>query len=479
MSNIQTKLKTIVFTAVSAAILSACGGGGGGGSSALSTGSTPTNNTGNSAGNNGNPTNNNSNANTPKAPSTTLTNSADNLAELTDEAPIDPANVSQPLHTHFISSKGAQQSNPNVQIRKDATGKMFQTDNQDRNQNGLISSIDFNSNDEVKMDGVVLFNKTSDGSATQPTWTSYASVIAKVYSKGNTQTDVSEQTGKEKNTKFAYGKSTLDEHIVELYKKLEAEKENLKKEQNTESGQVDHDKIKEIEAKIKELDSLYQKNLQHRTGLATFNKIDSDKLAYFRTDKNGLVFDKQFDGVYVINFDDGTKIVLHDPSAAGWTYQTFAHYTDPKGHVYQGYQSLGDETVFTTLPAKGTATYKGISTAYVVTDKNNRQLTSNVMAIVDFGLKGVRFETSNSHFHTLENGKRISEADKNYDFKGTASWKDGNLFSGKVSTTDNKLSGNLNGKFYGPNAAEIGGTYGLKNKDATEHLIGGYGAKRQ
>ena len=68
---------------------------------------------------------------------------------------------------------------------------------------------------------------------------------------------------------------------------------------------------------------------------------------------------------------------------------------------------------------------------------------------------------------------------KNYDFKGTASWKDGNLFSGKVSTADDKLSGNLNGKFYGPNAAEIGGTYGLKNKDATEHLIGGYGAKRQ
>ena len=466
MSNIQTKLKTIVFTAISAAILSACGGGGGGGSSALSTGATPTNNTGNSAGNNG------SNTKTPKAPSTTLTNRADKLAELTDEAPIDPANVTQPLHTHFISSKGAQQSNPNVQIRRDAAGKMFQTDNQDRNQNGLISSIDFNSNDEVKMDGVVLLNKTTEGSATQPTWASPSSLIAKVYSKGNTQTDVSEQTGKEKNTEFAYGKSTLDERIVELYKKLKTEEENLKKEH-------DQDKIKEIKAKIEELDSLYKKSLQHRTNLATFNKNDSDNLAYFRTDKNGLVFDKQFDGVYVINFVDGTKIVLHDPSAAGWTYQTFAHYTDPKGHVYQGYQSLGDETDFTDLPAKGTATYKGISTAYVVTDNNNRQLTSNVMAIVDFGLKGVRFETSNSHFHTLENGKRVSKADKNYDFKGTASWKDGNLFSGKVSTADGKLSGNLNGKFYGPKAAEIGGTYGLKNKDATEHLIGGYGAKRQ
>lgn len=214
MSNIQTKLKTIVFTAVSAAILSACGGGGGG-SAALRTGSTPTNNTGN--------------GNTPKTPSTKLTNSANKLDELKDEAPIAPANVTQPLHTHFISSEGAQQSNPNVQIRRNAAGNLFQTDNQDNNQNGLISSLDFKSNDEVKIDGVKLFNKTSDGNATQPTWTSGASVIAKVSSKGNTQTDVSEQTGNEKNTKFAYGKSTLDERIVDLYKKSEAEKDEQKK----------------------------------------------------------------------------------------------------------------------------------------------------------------------------------------------------------------------------------------------------------
>ena len=398
MSNIQTKLKTIVFTAVSAAILSACGGGGGG-SAALRTGSTPTNNTGNSAGNNGK-----------KPPSTKLTNSADKLDELTDEAPIDPANVPQPLPTHFISSESAQQSNPNVQLRIDDAGKMFQTDNQDDNQNGLIGSIDFKKNDEVKIDGGMLFNKTSDGNASQPTWSSPSSLTTKVNSKGNTQ---------------------------------------------TEEGK-----------------------------LAEKNKTASEKLAYFRLDQNGLVFDTQFDGVYVISFDNDTQIVLHDPSAAGWTYQTFAHYTVPdktshKG--YQGYQSLGDETAFTTLPAQGTATYKGISTAYVVTGNNNpnRQLTSNVMAIVDFGLKGVRFETSNSHFHTLTNDKRVSTVAENYNFKGTASWTDGNLFSGKVITADGKLSGNLNGKFYGPNAAEIGGTYGLKNKDATEHLIGGYGAKRK
>ncbi|VTX69314.1 Transferrin binding protein-like solute binding protein [Neisseria subflava] len=393
MSNIQTKLKTIVFTAVSAAILSACGGGGGG-SAALRTGSTPTNNTGN--------------GNTPKTPSPKLTNRADKLDELIDEAPIEPANVPQPLHTHFISSEGAQQSNPNVQLRERDDKTLYQTDNQNDNQNGLISSIDFKKHDEVKIDGGMLFNKTPDGNASQPTWSSPSSLTTKVNSKGKTQTDTGE--------------------------------------------------------------------------LAEKNKKASENLAYFRLGQDGLVFDTQFDGVYVISFDDNTQIVLHDPSAAGWTYQTFAHYTVPdktphKG--YQGYQSLGDETAFATLPAKGTATYKGISTAYVVTNNDNRQLTSNVMAIVDFGLKGVRFETSNSHFHTLKNDKRVSEAAENYNFKGTASWKDGNIFLGKVSTADGKLSGNLSGKFYGPNAAEIGGTYGLKTEDATEHLIGGYGAKRK
>ena len=42
MSAINTKIKTIILTAISAAILSACGGGGGGDTAALSTGSTST-----------------------------------------------------------------------------------------------------------------------------------------------------------------------------------------------------------------------------------------------------------------------------------------------------------------------------------------------------------------------------------------------------------------------------------------------------
>ena len=53
MSAINTKIKTIILTAVSAAILSACGGGGGGDTAALSTGSTSTGGSGSPAKNGG------------------------------------------------------------------------------------------------------------------------------------------------------------------------------------------------------------------------------------------------------------------------------------------------------------------------------------------------------------------------------------------------------------------------------------------
>ena len=95
-------------------------------------------------------------------------------------------------------------------------------------------------------------------------------------------------------------------------------------------------------------------------------------------------------------------------------------------------------------------------------------------------MKGVRFETSNSQFHSLDdNGRRVTVKGTDYDMKGTAKWENGNLFLGSVEAAAAGLKGNLSGKFYGAKAAEIGGTYGLKNQDGSEHLIGGYGAKRQ
>ena len=89
----------------------------------------------------------------------------------------------------------------------------------------------------------------------------------------------------------------------------------------------------------------------------------------------------------------------------------------------------------------------------------------------NFGLKGVRFETTNSQFHSLDaNGRRVTVKGADYDMKGAAKWENGNLFLGKVEAAVAGLKGNLSGKFFGPSAAEIGGTYGLQNKDGSEQL---------
>lgn len=617
MSASNTKIKTIILTAISVAILSACGGGGGGGNAALSTGST---NTGGSSSPEKNGGTNNNNNTTPsdtnnsnsESPAETTNNKADKLEELTDEKPISPLNTDTPLSTSFISSTSAQQGNPNIQLRRNNdTNRLFYTDNQTNNQNGLVSSLDFKANDEVKLDAIVLYNKTEEGNATQVQFTTTDSIIAKAFSGGKTKSDVSGQTGQEPNHEFKVGQSTLDQKIVELYKKSENAKsalasaerklandtntfaEALKNKtqaerqaakaynsmletlgthsEETASFEKAKKELEEAKANFKaaiekttgesveelenankalntaqdELDkqiSTLTKNLnnedlakfkaaknnwenaeenlqtanqnvisakatrtsskdardatekakntaakayddarQVRQDLTELAENHANQLAYIAKDKNGTVFDKRFDGIYIIRFANGTQIVMHDPAAAGWTYQTFAHYIDPKSGVIHGYQSLGDETKFTALPVSGTATYNGLTTAYVV--KNNdqsRQLTADVKAIVDFGLKGVRFETTNSQFHSLDaNGHRVTVKGADYDMKGTAKWENGNLFLGKVEATAAGLKGNLSGKFFGPSAAEIGGTYGLKKEDGSEHMIGGYGAKRQ
>lgn len=432
MSAINTKIKTIILTAISAAILSACGGGGGsGGASTLSTGSTSTGGNGSPA-KNGGTGNNNANNDNSTTQTPTLSNKADKLEELKDEAPLPALNQDTPLHTHVISSESAQQGNPNVQLRMkrnndttEYTGGYYQTDSQENDQHGLISSLNFKQDgsvktDELKLDAVVIANQRNEGKATQAEWPSASSLIVKAFSE-----DATPPT-------FSNPNDPLNSNYRDL---------------------------------------VYS---------------DISKLAYFKKgnlaagDGKNVVFDKRFDGVYVIQFTDGTQIVMHDPAAAGWAYQTFAFYKDPKNDVAFGYQSLGDETKFADLPASGTATYNGLTTAYVVKDDQSRQLTANVKAIVDFGLKGVRFETANSQFHSLDdNGRRVTVKGADYDMKGTAKWENGNLFLGSVEAAAAGLKGNLSGKFYGAKAAEIGGTYGLKNQDGSEHLIGGYGAKRQ
>ena len=622
MSAINTKIKTFILTAISAAILSACGGGGGGGNAALSTGSTNTAGSGSPEKNGGKNNNNNippSNThNNNESPVETTNNKADKLEELTDEKPISPLNAGTPLSTSFISSASAQQSNPNVQLRRNNdTNKLFYTDNQTNNQNGLVSSLDFKANDEVKLDAIVLYNKTEEGNATQVQFTTTDSIIAKAFSGGKTKSDVSEQTGQEPNNEFKVGQSTLDKKIVGLYTKsenaksalasaerklandtnafaealknktqaerqaskaynsmlgtlyphstaiknaaakldqAEAEFEAIKKditgkdanklitaqenvkqaknalEQEIAASKMETAPFEKAKKELEEAKANFKAAIEKTTGdsveeLENANKalntaqdeldkqisaltknLNKEDLAKFKVAKNN--WENAEENLQSANQNvisaKATRTSSKDArDAAEKTKNTAAKAYDDARQVRQDLTELAEnhanqlayiakdkngtvfdkrfDGIYIIRFANGTATYNGLTTAYVVKNNNqSRQLTADVKAIVDFGLKGVRFETANSQFHSLDaNGRRVTKADEKYDMQGTAKWENGNLFLGKVEAASAGLKGNLSGKFFGPSAAEIGGTYGLKKEDGSEHMIGGYGAKRQ
>lgn len=407
-----------------------------------------------------------------------------NLGEaITDNKSLEPLNLPTPLHTSFISSAGAQQHNPHMQLRT-VNGKPALVDT----QIGLIRSLASNKNSAVVIDGVVLNNTTTGDNATEVSFATPHSAIGKVFSSGTSKEDISAQTGDEPNTVFSPVKTSLDKVIATNYIKLKAAKEALEKAEkalakaqkaNDQEALADAQKVKDeaLKEKVK-IENAYNKDRAEREKLAKEFSSAVDSLAYIKKDKDNLVFNKAFDGVYIIQFIDGTRVVLHDSAAAGWTYQTFAHYTDTRNGVTHAYQSLGDETPIASIPKAGTATYRGLTTAYLrESGKVDRQLTADVTAVADFAKKALRFETSNSQFHALDKGVRVSSKADEYDMKGSAVWTgNSNNFKGEVNTANKAMVGTLNGKFYGANVAEIGGTYGLSGKD--KQLIGGYGAKR-
>ena len=364
-----------------------------------------------------------------------------------------------PLHTSFISSNTAQQHNPHMQLRLvDGQPALLDT------QIGLIRSLVISPNAPVVVDGAVLSSNNPVGYLTPYSATTKAS------SAGTTQENIQGLTGAPRGV-YSNVKTSLDKEIKENFDALEAAKKVLK------DPEAD---LKARLAALEQVDKLqpiYDQDMGRREVMESQVNTILQDLAYIKKDKNGLVFDKAFDGVYVIQFENGTEVVIHDSAAAGWTYQTFAHYIDPNNGVLRGYQSLGDETTVAQMPVSGTATYTGITTAYL----DKQQVTAKVNAVADFAKKGVRFTTSDSQIHTLNGNVRTSTAADRLNMSGTASWAAGeNAFKGNVATADKALSGTFNGKFYGgASVAEIGGTYGLKNADNSEQLIGGYGAKRQ
>ncbi|HEY7238047.1 MAG TPA: transferrin-binding protein-like solute binding protein [Burkholderiales bacterium] len=168
--------------------------------------------------------------------------------------------------------------------------------------------------------------------------------------------------------------------------------------------------------------------------------------------------------------------VIGDALGNGWNYQTYgvwAVQSGPTSFVLGGV-SAGKATPGNAVPTTGTATFFGNASGYFIDTAGIRSSTSAAMtANVDFQNRAIGFSTIDTTLVNSTTGAASSKQE--LDVLGSLSWAPGvNNFSGQVQTRDRNLNGSASGKFYGPTAEEIGGTYSLSG-GGTSRLVGGFG----
>jgi hypothetical protein len=178
---------------------------------------------------------------------------------------------------------------------------------------------------------------------------------------------------------------------------------------------------------------------------------------------------------------DATKI-----GPLGWNYQSFGVWLSllSTTSFQVGAMSAGAVTPGNAVPTSGPATFTGVSSGFYVNNNGvPHVLAADMTAIVDFGTpRSVAFNTTNTLIGDLNAGGAALPA-PGLDLIGSFTFAPGSSqFSGPVHTFDTSvdgLTGNGSGRFYGPNAQEIGGVYGLVGNDGRpSRMIGAFGGRQ-
>jgi C-lobe and N-lobe beta barrels of Tf-binding protein B len=176
-----------------------------------------------------------------------------------------------------------------------------------------------------------------------------------------------------------------------------------------------------------------------------------------------------------------------NPFVMGWNYQSFGIWMDQVGPTtfQAGAMSAGAVTPGSAVPTTSTATFRGHASGFFFDGAGGRFSTDSEMtAITDFGSRSIDFSTNltgatdmNAPWDGVTPKPVIARPDLN--LAGTLNYAAGvNRFSGDVKTQGLDLTGKADGRFYGPSAQEIGGTYGLASPTTGARMLGGFGGKR-
>jgi len=177
---------------------------------------------------------------------------------------------------------------------------------------------------------------------------------------------------------------------------------------------------------------------------------------------------------------NGQNLVLAgNPTTQGWSYQNFGVWETGAGtgSGTYGEASFGAATPAGSVPTAGTATYNGTSIGFYVDAAGTQYYTtSNLTSNANFAARTLSFATSGTQQSTSL-GLGSFSTNTILDFTGALAYSAGsNQFTGAVNNTGSTLIGTTTGRFYGPAAQEIGGTFSLGG--SAGNYGGGFGAKK-
>lgn len=215
-----------------------------------------------------------------------------------------------------------------------------------------------------------------------------------------------------------------------------------------------------------------------QTTAVNFTTADGTNLSFTSpTDTFGYLISNT--DVQAVVSADGTKYALAGTaSRLGFDYQSFGVWVTGAGtgSGTYGAASFGSATPASSIPTSGTATYTGVTGGrYSESDGSYYFTSSALTSNVNFAARTVSFVTSGSNQSAnLTSGSFSSNPALN--LNGTLTYSAGsNQFTGVVENSNSSLTGNATGRFYGPTAQEIGGTFGVTGAGLSAYG-GGFGA---
>ena len=188
-----------------------------------------------------------------------------------------------------------------------------------------------------------------------------------------------------------------------------------------------------------------------------------------------LAADPDSDFVIAENFS--SRAIVSNPRSLAWDYQSFGVWETGLDAVSGNYgaMSLGAPTAGTAIPGSGTANFSGkVVGSYVNDLGKGHTVLANLNVGVNWGTQSLNLSTSGTRMSpdgvTFSPNTSLDMSNQTLGYTAGT-----NGFSGTLTTGG--LSGNSSGKFYGPNAEELGGVFFLQGS-GLETYSGAYGAKR-